>query len=83
MFAEALDAQPNDPVLLFGAGVAAHLQGRAKEATTSLRQALEIAPDLTPASIVLGQIQYSNGDVSQAISTYEKALTPRAERSHS
>ena len=75
VFAEALEAQPNNPVLLFGAGVAAHLQGRGKEATTSLRRALEIAPDMTPASMLLGQIEYSTGDVSQAISTYEKALT--------
>jgi len=75
VFAEALEAQPNNPVLLFGAGAAAYLQGRGKEATTSLRRALEIAPDMTPASMLLGQIQYSTGDVSQAISTYEKALT--------
>jgi tetratricopeptide (TPR) repeat protein len=74
VFAEALDAQPDHPVLLFGAAAAAHLQGRGKEATTRLRQALEIAPDLTPASMLLGQIEYSNGNVSQAISTYEKAL---------
>ena len=74
IFAEALDAQPNSPVLLLGAGVAAHLQGKTREATTNLRRALEIAPDLTPASIVLGQIEYSNGEISQAISTYEKAL---------
>lgn len=75
LFAEALDAQPNSPVLLFGAGVAAHLQGKTREATTNIRRALEIAPDLTPASIVLGQIEYSNGEVSQAIATYEKALS--------
>jgi tetratricopeptide (TPR) repeat protein len=74
LFAEALEVQPDNPVLLFGAGFAAHLQGQPKEATTKLRRALEIAPDLTPASIVLGQIEYSNGDISQAISTYEKAL---------
>jgi tetratricopeptide (TPR) repeat protein len=74
IFAEALDAQPDHPVLLFGAAAAAHLQGRGKEATTRLRQALEIAPDLTPASMLLGQIEYGNGHVSQAISTYEKAL---------
>src|SRR5688572_22782305 len=74
VFAEALDAQSDDPVLLFGAAAAAHLQGRGKEATTRLRQALEIAPDLTPASTLLGQIEYSNGNVSQAISTYELAL---------
>jgi tetratricopeptide (TPR) repeat protein len=74
LFAEALDARPDDPVLLFGAGVAAHLQGKTREATKNMRRALEIAPDLTSASIVLGQIEYSNGEVSQAIGTYEKAL---------
>ena len=74
-FGEALDAQPDNPVLQFGAGVAAHLKGRGKEATTRLRRALEIAPDLTPASMLLGQLEYTAGDVSQAISTYERALT--------
>jgi tetratricopeptide (TPR) repeat protein len=74
-FAEGLETEPGHPVLLFGAAAAAHLQGRAKEATSRLRQALEIAPDLTPASMLLGQIEYSNGDVSKAIATYEKALT--------
>jgi tetratricopeptide (TPR) repeat protein len=74
LFAEALEAQPEHPVLLFGAGAAAHLQGRGQEATTRLRRALEIAPDLTPASMLLGQIEYSNGEVSKAISIYEKAL---------
>jgi tetratricopeptide (TPR) repeat protein len=75
VFSEALDAQPDHPVLLFGAAAAAHLQGRSKEVTARLRRALELAPDLTPASMLLGQVEYSNGDVSQAISTYEKALT--------
>jgi tetratricopeptide (TPR) repeat protein len=74
-FAEALETHPDHPVLLFGAGAAAHLQGRAKEATTRLRRAIELAPDLTPASILLGQIEYSNGDVAKAISVYENALT--------
>jgi tetratricopeptide (TPR) repeat protein len=74
VFAEALEADPDQPVLLFGAGAAAHLQGRAKEATARLRRALEIAPELTPAAQLLGQIEYSNGNVSQAISIYEKAL---------
>ena len=74
-FAEALETHPDHPVLLFGAGAAAHLQGRAKEATARLRRAIELAPDLTPASILLGQIEYGNGDVAKAISIYEKALT--------
>ena len=75
VFAEALESQPDHPVLLFGAGAAAHLQGRAKEASTRLRRALEMAPDLIPAAALLGQIEYSNGDVSKAIAIYEQALS--------
>jgi tetratricopeptide (TPR) repeat protein len=75
LFAEALDLQPDEPVLLFGAGAAAHLQGRSKDATTRLRRALELAPDLTQASMLLGQIEYGNGEVSKAIAIYENALT--------
>ena len=74
-FAEALDLQPDEPVLLFGAGAAAHLQGRSKEAAARLRRALELAPNLTQASMLLGQIEYGNGEVATAIAIYEKALT--------
>ena len=75
VFAEALDAQPDEPVLQFGAAVAAHLQGRTKDAAVRLKRVLDIAPNLTPASMLLGQLQYTGGDVNGAIATYEKALT--------
>jgi hypothetical protein len=75
LFAEALAKEPDQPVLLLGAGVAAHMQGRRKEATARLRRALDLDPRLTPASIVLGQIAYSDGDVANAIKIYENALT--------
>jgi tetratricopeptide (TPR) repeat protein len=75
VFAEALAKEPDQPVLLLGAGVAAHLQGRSKEATAPLRRALDLDPRLTPASILLGQIAYTEGDVANAIKIYEKALT--------
>lgn len=74
IFAEALEAQPDEPVLQFGAAVASHLQGRTTEATTRLKRVLDIAPNLTAASMLLGQLQYTAGDVSGAITTYEKAL---------
>jgi tetratricopeptide (TPR) repeat protein len=74
VFAEALGLEPDDPVLLFGAGAAAHLGGRTKDATTNLRRALELNPALTPASILFGEIAYAEGDVALAIATYEKAL---------
>lgn len=75
LFAEALTAAPDQPTLLLGAGVAAHLQGRSKDAVVPLRRALDIDPRLTPASILLGEIAYADGDVAGAITIYEKALT--------
>ena len=75
VFAEALTMEPDQPVLLLGAGVAAHLQGRSEDATVPLRRALDLDPRLTPASILLGQIAYTDGDVATAIANYEKALT--------
>ena len=61
-------------MLLLGAGVAAHLQGRSKDASVPLKRALDLDPRLTTASILLGQIAYSDGDVAAAIAIYEKAL---------
>ena len=80
VFAEALTLAPDQPVLLLGAGVAAHLQGRSKDASVPLKRALDLDPRLTPASILLGQIAYTDGDVAGAIAIYEKALDARAER---
>jgi hypothetical protein len=74
LFAEALALEPDDPVLLFGAGAAAHLDGRPGDAMTRLQRALKFNPRLTPASLLLGQIAYSEGDVALAITIYEKAL---------
>jgi tetratricopeptide (TPR) repeat protein len=74
LFAEALTLRPNEPVLLMGAGVAAHAQGKQKDAMSSLQMALDVMPGLTPASLLLGQIAYDEGEVDRAIRTYEEAL---------
>ena len=74
LFTEALAQEPDDPVLLFGAGTAAHLVGRPKDATAFLRRALALNPKLTPASLLFGEIAYAEGDVALAITTYENAL---------
>jgi hypothetical protein len=74
LFADALAKEPNQPALLLGAGVAAHMQGRIKDATVSLRRALELDPRLTPASILLGAMAYGDGRVADAIAIYERAL---------
>jgi tetratricopeptide (TPR) repeat protein len=73
-FAEALTIQPNDPVLLLGAGASAHGQGKPKQAMAHLQRALEMDPRLATATRLLGHIAYQEGEVDLAIRTYEKAL---------
>src|ERR1043165_6335217 len=74
LFADALALRPNDPVLLMGAGAAAHAQGKQQDAMAHLQQALTAKPDLTAASMLLGQIAFDEGDVDLAVRTYENAL---------
>jgi tetratricopeptide (TPR) repeat protein len=82
VFAEALTLAPDQPVLLLGAGVAAHLRGRSKDASVPLKRALDLDPRLTAASILLGQIAYTDGNVADAIAIYEKALTHAPNEPH-
>jgi len=42
VFRRALSQHPRDPVLLYGAGIAAHLLGRERDALQLLQQALQI-----------------------------------------
>jgi tetratricopeptide (TPR) repeat protein len=72
-FAAALDAAPHDPRLHLGAGLAAHLLGRPTVAQHELERALELAPSLTPASLLLGDILYRGSDIAGAIQVYESA----------
>jgi len=75
VFRAALTRTPRDPRLLFGAGVAAHLQGKEHDAMSLLKQALQYEPRLTQAAAILGEIAYHEGDLDLAIKTYERALT--------
>jgi len=74
LFAEALRVNPRDAASLFGAGAAAHMLGRDEDALASLQRALALDPRMTPASDLLGSIQYEQGDIAEAIQTYEAAL---------
>jgi tetratricopeptide (TPR) repeat protein len=74
LFADALAMRPNDPVLLLGWGASAHAQGRQRDALTRLQKAVDIQPGLLPASKLLGQIAFAEGDVDLAVKTYEAAL---------
>ena len=74
IFFEALSRSPRDAQLNFGAGVAAHLLGRDRDAVESLRRAVELDPKLVEASGLLGQIHYGQGELDAAIAVYEQAL---------
>ena len=74
IFREGLTQHPRDPQLLLGAGVAAGLQGRDKEAISLLKQALQIEPELLQAAALLGELLYRQGELDQAIKMLERAL---------
>ena len=73
-FADALRAEPRDPSLYLGAGLAAQLLGDTAKARESLEQALRLAPDYTPASLLLGDLLYRQSDLQGAIAVYEAAI---------
>src|SRR5688572_19839963 len=64
LFNEALTLRPNDAVLLTGAGAALRLEGRPRDAMMRLKQAVALKPDLTVASILLGDIAFDEGDAA-------------------
>jgi tetratricopeptide (TPR) repeat protein len=74
IFRDALTRHPSDPQLLFGAGVAASIQGQDKEAIALLKQALQLEPQLLQAAAILGELLYRQGDLDLAIKMYERAL---------
>ena len=73
-FAKAVDAEPRDPTLHLGAGLAAYLVGQPTAARQSLERALLLAPSLTQASLLLGDILYRGSDITGALQVYEAAL---------
>jgi tetratricopeptide (TPR) repeat protein len=73
-FDAALKATPQQPSVLLGAGIAAHLQGREDEARRLLVDALKLQPALTEASLVLGAVLYQSGDIDGAIDAYQQGL---------
>jgi tetratricopeptide (TPR) repeat protein len=73
-FADALAQRPDEPVLLLGAAVSAQQRGQPAAARPPLVRALEVNPRFTPASLLLGEIFYREGDLDRAIATYEAAL---------
>jgi hypothetical protein len=74
-FNAAVTAEPRDPSLHLGAGLAAYLLGQVSAAQESLARALALSPSLTSASLLLGDIHHRNNELDDAVRVYEKALT--------
>jgi tetratricopeptide (TPR) repeat protein len=74
VFRGALARHPRDPVVLYGAGYAAHLQGHEDAALDLLKQAVQIEPRLQQAAVLLGEVASRTGDLDLAIKTYERVL---------
>ena len=74
-FSKAVIAEPRDPSLHLGAGLAAYLLGQLSSAQESLHRALTLAPSLTAASLLLGDIHHRSNELDEAVRVFEKALT--------
>jgi tetratricopeptide (TPR) repeat protein len=77
IFAAALEQQPRNPLLHFGAGASAYALGRKQSAMRSLRTAVEIDPNLDDAQELLGHVAYELGETSLAITSMERAAARR------
>jgi tetratricopeptide (TPR) repeat protein len=69
-----LERDPGNPLLQYGAGMAAHLLGREDAALAALKKAVEIEPRFVQARVSLGQIAYAEGDIDLAIRSFEAAV---------
>jgi tetratricopeptide (TPR) repeat protein len=70
-FRAALTADPRNPWLHVGGGLAAYLERRDADARALLERALSLQPGLTEARALLGQVQHRAGDLRSAIASLE------------
>jgi tetratricopeptide (TPR) repeat protein len=74
-FTKAVTLAPEDASLWFGKGLAAFVLGQSDVAEASVTRALKLNPKFIQASVLLGELQYQDGRVAEAVATYEAALT--------
>lgn len=73
-FTAAAKLAPRNAEIAFGVGVSAYMLGQNAEAERQLLRSLQLNPAITDASILLGELQYRSGRISDAVATYEAAL---------
>ena len=79
-FSEAAKLAPRDASLAFGVGIAAFMLGQNDDAEAWFVRSLQLDPAFLGSSMWLGELQYREGRIKEAIATYEAALkrTPDA-----
>ena len=70
-FRDAIALDGRNPRLYLGAGMAAALERRDRDAKDAFERALSLDPKLTEARALLGQVQHRLNDFAGAIRTYE------------
>jgi tetratricopeptide (TPR) repeat protein len=73
IYAELVEAVPNNPGLLLNLGMARHMSGHDLDAVAPLQAALKIDPNIFPANLFLGASLLRSGDPAQAIAPLQKA----------
>ena len=73
-FTAAAKLAPRNAEIAFGVGVSAYMLGQNAEAERQFLRTLQLAPTYKDASILLGELQYRSGRISDAVATYEAAL---------
>jgi predicted Zn-dependent protease len=73
IYAELVEAVPNNPGLLLNLGMAKHMAGRDREAIPHLQAALKIDPNIFPANLFLGASLLRSGDAAKAVPPLQKA----------
>lgn len=73
-FTAAEKLAPRSAQIAFGVGVSAYMLGQNAEAEKHFQRALQLDPALKDASVLLGELQYQSGHITDAVATYEDAL---------
>ena len=73
-FSAAAKLAPRDASLAFGVGIAAFMLGQNDEAEAWFERSLKLDSGFVGSSIWLGELQYREGRIKEAIATYEAAM---------
>jgi predicted O-linked N-acetylglucosamine transferase (SPINDLY family) len=74
MYAQVLQAEPNNPHALHMLGIVAHQLGKSEVAVENLQQAVRLHPQFPEAHNNLGTVLASLGRFAEAVSSFEQAL---------